>query len=92
MKADEEDKQDRLPSVSGPSLGQANLSAPPEVEGYEILRVLETAEAMREIGGRLEEIPGEDRLSVSTETRGPAPGRLENCQARHGLQAGGRPF
>ena len=40
MKADEEDKQDRLPSVSGPSLGQANLSAPPEVEGYEILRVL----------------------------------------------------
>jgi serine/threonine protein kinase len=40
MKADEEDKQDRLPSVSGPSLGPANLSAPPDVEGYEILRVL----------------------------------------------------
>jgi len=40
MKADEEDKQSRLPSVSSPSPGPANLSAIPEVEGYEILRVL----------------------------------------------------
>ncbi|MFX1410253.1 MAG: protein kinase [Promethearchaeota archaeon] len=41
MKTDNEDKHDRLPSVSGPSLGPANLSTPPEVEGYEILRVLD---------------------------------------------------
>jgi WD40 repeat protein len=40
MKADDEDKQDRLPSVSDPSLGPTNLSTPLEVEGYEILRVL----------------------------------------------------
>lgn len=40
MKADEEDKQNHLPSVSGPSLGPAIRSTPPEVEGYEILRVL----------------------------------------------------
>jgi serine/threonine protein kinase len=31
---------ERLPTVSGPSLGPANLSAPPEIEGYEILSVL----------------------------------------------------
>jgi len=40
MKANQEDKPDRLPSVSGPGVGPANLSAPPEVEGYEVLRVL----------------------------------------------------
>ena len=40
MKANEENSPDRLPSVSGPSLGPANLSTPPEVEGYEILHVL----------------------------------------------------
>lgn len=40
MKANEENKPDRLPSVSGPSPGPANLSALPEVEGYKILRVL----------------------------------------------------
>ncbi len=40
MKADEKDKPDRLPSVSGPGMGPVNLSTPPEVEGYEILRVL----------------------------------------------------
>ena len=40
MKANKKDKPERLPSVSGPSLGPANLSALPEVEGYEILRVL----------------------------------------------------
>jgi serine/threonine protein kinase/tetratricopeptide (TPR) repeat protein len=31
---------EHLPTVSGPNLGPANLSTPPEVEGYEILRVL----------------------------------------------------
>ncbi len=40
MKADDENKQDRIPSVSGPSLGPANHSTPPEVKGYEILRIL----------------------------------------------------
>ncbi|UCH70823.1 MAG: protein kinase, partial [Candidatus Bathyarchaeota archaeon] len=40
MKANEEDKPERLPSISGPGTGPANLSAPPEVEGYEILRIL----------------------------------------------------
>ena len=40
MKSNEEDKPERLPSVSGPGTGSANLSAPPEVEGYEILRIL----------------------------------------------------
>jgi WD40 repeat protein/serine/threonine protein kinase len=40
MKANEENEPGRLPTVSNPSLGTANLSAPPKVEGYEILRVL----------------------------------------------------
>jgi len=40
MKPEDEGKPGRLPTVSGPNLGPANLSAPPEVEGYEILRVL----------------------------------------------------
>jgi len=40
MKANEEDKPDRLPAVSGPGLGSPSISAPPEVEGYEIIRVL----------------------------------------------------
>jgi len=40
MKSNEEDKPERLPSVSGPGTGWANVSAPPEVEGYEILRIL----------------------------------------------------
>ncbi|MHC4143306.1 MAG: tetratricopeptide repeat protein [Planctomycetota bacterium] len=40
MKANDEEKPDRLPTVSGPHLGPANLSTPPDVEGYEILRVL----------------------------------------------------
>jgi serine/threonine protein kinase len=40
MKANEDGKPDRLPTVSGPSLGPADLSVSPEVEGYEILRVL----------------------------------------------------
>ena len=40
MNANEVNKPGRLPSVSGPSPGPADLSKPPEVEGYEILRVL----------------------------------------------------
>ncbi len=40
MKANDKDKPDRLPTVSGPNLGPADLSTPPEVEGYEVLRVL----------------------------------------------------
>ena len=40
MKPEDEDKPGRLPTVSGPNLGPANLSTQPEVEGYEILRVL----------------------------------------------------
>ncbi|MFB0553676.1 MAG: tetratricopeptide repeat protein [Phycisphaerae bacterium] len=40
MKSNEEDKPERLPSVSAPGTGSANLSAPPKVEGYEILRIL----------------------------------------------------
>jgi serine/threonine protein kinase len=40
MNASEDNKRGRLPSVSGLSAGPANLSALPEVEGYEILRML----------------------------------------------------
>ena len=40
MKANEENMPGHLPTVSGPSPGPADLSTPPEVEGYEILRVL----------------------------------------------------
>ncbi|MGD8500918.1 MAG: serine/threonine-protein kinase, partial [Phycisphaerales bacterium] len=40
MNTNEEDKPGRLPTVSGPSLGPVDLSVSPEVEGYEILRVL----------------------------------------------------
>ena len=40
MKANDEPKPERLPTVSDPGLGPANLSAPPKVEGYKILRVL----------------------------------------------------
>ena len=40
MKPEDEEKPGRLPTVSGPNLGPANLSTPPEVEGYEILKAL----------------------------------------------------
>ena len=40
MKPDEKDKIGRLPTVSSPGSGPADLSTPPEVEGYEILQVL----------------------------------------------------
>lgn len=40
MNADDQSKPGRLPTVSGPSPGRANISVPPEVEGYEILCVL----------------------------------------------------
>jgi len=40
MKADENNNPGHLPTVSGPSSGPANLSVPPDVEGYKILRVL----------------------------------------------------
>ena len=40
MKANEKDRPGRLPPVSRPSLDSINLSNPPDVEGYEILRVL----------------------------------------------------
>jgi serine/threonine protein kinase len=35
-----QNESDRMPSVSGPSLGSAGGSVPPEVEGYEIIRIL----------------------------------------------------
>ena len=40
MNSDEQDKADRLPRVSLPSSKTTDISAPPEVEGYEILHVL----------------------------------------------------
>ena len=40
MKANEDSEIGRLPAVSGSPQGSAPLSAPPEVGGYEILRVL----------------------------------------------------
>ena len=40
MKANEESEIGRLPAASGSSQGSAHFSAPPEVEGYEIIRVL----------------------------------------------------
>jgi len=40
MNPKDENRPDHLPTVSGPNLGPANLSAPPEVEGYEILSIL----------------------------------------------------
>ncbi|HCO92646.1 MAG TPA: hypothetical protein DIU00_01635 [Phycisphaerales bacterium] len=40
MNSDEQDKADRLPRVSYPSSKSTDISAPPEVEGYEILHVL----------------------------------------------------
>ena len=40
MSTDGSDKSDRMPSVSGPSLGSTGASAPPDVEGYEIVRAL----------------------------------------------------
>ena len=40
MKANEESEIGRLPAVSGSSQDSTPLSVPPEVEGYEILRVL----------------------------------------------------
>jgi len=40
MNLDEQDKANRLPRVSLPSSKTTDISAPPEVEGYEILHVL----------------------------------------------------